>query len=197
MSWSVPNPDTTCRGDGSVITAVKLRGCQQLCEKVSARRGLGIANASDIGQLSLDVQSRPHSIDRFRRRIDEVDTSIEGLGDRSLRLVSSDHRVAFGLGMPDRLDLQQGSIASTNVVFPELQCRSPAGTFEFTPILLLEHSTVAALAADARRGSLNHGPIMNDKPCGSLVPTRCEFSPQVWGQARDSCELVVGIASRP
>ena len=53
-----------------------------------------------------------------------------------------------------------------------------------------------ALAADARRGSLDHVPIMNEQTCGSSVPTRCEFEPNPWGQPRVSCVLVVGRAAR-
>ena len=189
MSWSVPDPDTTCRGYGFVITAVKLRGCQQLSEKVSARRGLGVANTSDISQFGLDVQPRPHSIDRFRCRKDEVDTS-----DRSLGRVPSADTIAFGFRMPDRLHLKQCPVAAADVVLPKLQRGSPPCTFEFPAVLLLKHGTVAALAADARRGSLNHVSIMNDKPCGSSVPTRCELSQQIWGQISKFCEQVVGRA---
>ena len=141
MSWSVPNPDTTCRGDGFVITAVKLRGCQQLREKGSARWCSGDFDASHIGQFGLDVQPRPHRVDSFSRRVDEIDAPFD---------ITIPVRIALGLGMPDLLYLEKSSVTTANIVFSELQCRAPPGPFEVASIYLLKYGTVLALAADAR-----------------------------------------------
>ena len=188
MSWSVPNPDTTCRGDGFVITAVKLRGCQQLREKWSARWCLGVLDASHISQFGLDVQPRPHRVDSFSRRVNEIDTPFD---------VTIPGRIALGFGMPDLLHLEQCSVATANIVLSELQRRAPPGTFDVASVRLLKYGTVLALTTDAPGDSLDHAPIMNEQPCGSSVPTRCEFSPTTWGKAPVFCVLAVGSAATP
>jgi len=195
MSRSVPNPDTTCRSDGFVITAVKLRGCQQLPDKGSARWCLDVFDASNIGQFGLDVQPRPHRVDGFGRRVDEINAPFRVTPLRVTPIsVSTFGRVTFGFGMPDRLHLEQRSVTAADVVFSKFQRCAPSRPFEVTSVCLLKYGTVLALAADALGRSLDHVPIMNKHPCGSSVQTRCEFEPISWGQTPDSCGLVVGRA---
>ena len=186
MSWPYPNSDTTCRGDGSVITAVKLRVCQQLRQKVSARWCLDVADSSHVGQLRLDVQPRPHGIDRFSSRKNEIDASLG---------VTAAHRIALGLCVPNRFHLEQSPVPPADVVFSKLERRAPPGPFEIAAVYLLEDGTVPALATNT--GSLEHVSIMNHHPCGSSVPTRCELQPNIWGQTRFSCVHAVGTAARP
>jgi hypothetical protein len=117
--------------------------------------------------------------------------------------------VTLGLGVPDLLDLQQPPVAPTDVVLPELECRSPPRPFEFTSVGLLQDGAVLALAQQtlARRGkgSSDHGVILNDEPCGASVPIACEFHGRRWGQRPKSvCRLwatvdrtLVGVHERP
>jgi len=147
---------------------------------------LDVADSSYVGQFGLDVQPRPHSIDRFSRRKNEIDTPLR---------LTIPCRVALGLGVPYRLHLEQSPVSPADVIFSKLQRRTPPGTFEIAAVYLLENGTMPALAADT--GSMEHVSIMNHHPCGSSVPTRCELQPIFWGQTRFSCVHAVGTTAMP
>lgn len=188
MSWSSPDPDTTCRGCGFVITAVKLRGCQHLIKKASARWCLEVRRASHIGQFGLHAQLCPHGIDRFGGREDQVDSPA-----RLQRSVPVCDRITFRFGVPDRVNLKQQSITRPDVVFTEVECRSPTVPLQFAPIRLRQHSSMPTLTTKCGSGSREHDPMMNHLPCGSLVPIGCEFRSCSWGQQRSRCVSAVSV----
>ena len=77
---------------------------------------------------------------------------------------SHDHRPveSFGLGDPDRLDLDQATVATTDVVLAVVQHRAPTGTLERPTIHWLDAFAMASRSQRRFPHADRHGAIVND-----------------------------------
>ena len=96
----------------------------------------------------------------------------------------------FGFGGPRRDDLQESTVTSADVVLPIVERRPPTGTLEGAAVSRFEDQAVPAGTTRRLANAHRHCVIMNDQPCGSSVPTSCDF-------AGDSRSLLVGNRSPP
>jgi len=123
--------------------------------------------APNIGEFCLAAQLRPHLVDRFSRRMDEVDTAARVAAGS---LVG----VTLCFGMPDRFHVQQAAVSSTEVVLSKLESRAPSCSFEFATVGLLQDGAVLALTQQAltRRGqsSGGHGGHLEPRALWSVSP---------------------------
>jgi hypothetical protein len=82
--------------------------------------------------------------------------------------------ITFGLGVPDLLDLEQPSIATSHVVLPELERRAPSAALEFASVGLLQDRAVLALAQQTLtrrgKGSGDHGSHLGRGALWSVSP---------------------------
>jgi hypothetical protein len=158
MSWShpVPAPNMSWR-TGGVITSVssaarkyqfgpfadvQLSGADLAADRSRGRR----IGRSDVDQLGLQTQARPHRLEAPRGRRDHLDTSPTAAVE-----------VALGLGVPHGGHLQQATVASTAVVLAVLERRSPAVALELTTVGVLQHGAVLATPASDGQRSAGHG----------------------------------------
>jgi hypothetical protein len=149
--------------------------------------------STHVREFGLSAQLRPHLVDRFGRGVHEIDHRIRRRRARGLL-----RPVAFGLGVPDLLHLEQSTVSSPHVVLAKLEGGPPSGTLEFATFRLLQDRAVLALACQALprrgKGSGDHGCHLERRSLWSVSPDCCEFLLlEGWGQP-PNCVPAVGAA---